>query len=157
MSFYELSAQDMDDEEKSFSDYKGKVVLIVNTASKWGFTPQFKGLEALYQDYQNQGFEILGFPCNQFKEQDPENHDVIKSFCEINYGVTFEIFQKIDVKGDHQHPLYKFLTGEKKGLLGSDIKWNFTKFLIDRQGNVIKRYGSSVKPEKLKKDIEALL
>jgi glutathione peroxidase len=147
----------MDDEEKSFSDYKGKVVLIVNTASKWGFTPQFKGLEALYENYQNQGLEILGFPCNQFKEQDPENHETIKTFCEINYGVTFEIFQKIDVKGENQHPLYKFLTEEKKGLLGKDIKWNFTKFLINREGEVIKRYGSSVKPEKLKKDIESLL
>jgi glutathione peroxidase len=147
----------MDDELKSMSDYKGKVVLVVNTASKWGFTPQFKGLEALHQKYESQGLEVIGFPCNQFKEQDPGSHEEIKSFCEINYGVTFEIFQKIDVKGDNQHPLYKFLTNEKPGLLGKDIKWNFTKFLIDRDGKVVKRFASTVTPEKMDKQIQALL
>lgn len=157
MSVYQFSALDMDNEEKSLGDYKGKVLLIVNTASKWGFTPQFKGLEALYEKYQDQGLEIIGFPCNQFKEQDPGSHDEIKTFCEINYGVTFEIFQKIDVKGPNQHPLYKYLTEEKKGLLNNDIKWNFTKFLVDRQGNVIKRFASAVKPEQLTKHIEKLL
>jgi len=155
--FYNFEARDMDDEMKSMSDYKGKVVLVVNTASKWGFTPQLKGLEALYDKYQEQGLEIIGFPCNQFKEQDPGTNEEIKSFCEINYGVTFEIFQKIDVKGKNQHPLYKYLINEKKGLLGNDIKWNFTKFLIDREGNVIKRFASAITPEKIEKDIKALL
>ena len=155
--FYDYEARDMDDEVKSMSDYKGKVVLIVNTASKWGFTPQLKGLEALHEKYQNKGLEVIGFPCNQFKEQDPGSHDEIKSFCEINYGVTFEIYQKVDVKGENQHPLYKFLINEKKGLLGNDIKWNFTKFLVDREGNVVKRFASAVVPEKLEKHIEALL
>lgn len=157
MSFYNLSARDMDDEDKSFKDYKGQVVLIVNTASKWGFTPQFKGLEALYEKYQSHGLEILGFPCNQFKSQDPEDHKTIKTFCEINFGVTFEIFQKVDVKGTDQHPVFKYLTEQKTGLMGKEIKWNFTKFLVDKQGNVIKRYGSNVKPEKITKDIEKLL
>lgn len=157
MNIYDFKAQDMDDEEKSFADYKGKVLLIVNTASKWGFTPQFKGLEALYEKYQEEGLEIIGFPCNQFKEQDPGSHEEIKTFCEINYGVTFEVFQKIDVKGENQHPIYKYLTEEKKGLMGNEIKWNFTKFLIDREGRVIKRFGSAVKPEKMEKNIIALL
>jgi len=155
--FYDYEARDMDDELKSMSDYKGKVVLVVNTASKWGFTPQFKGLEALHQKYESQGLEVIGFPCNQFKEQDPGSHEEIKSFCEINYGVTFEIFQKIDVKGDNQHPIYKFLTNEKPGLLGKDIKWNFTKFLIDRDGKVVKRFASTVTPEKMERQIQALL
>jgi len=155
--FYDYEARDMDDELKSMRDYEGKVVLVVNTASKWGFTPQLKGLEALNDKYFDKGLEVIGFPCNQFKEQDPGSNEEIKTFCEINYGVTFEIFQKIDVKGDNQHPLYEFLTNEKKGLLGKDIKWNFTKFLIDRQGNVVKRFPSAVPPEKLVKHIEALL
>ena len=155
--FYEYEARDMDDDVKSMGDYKGKVVLVVNTASKWGFTPQFKGLEALHQKYQNDGLEVIGFPCNQFKEQDPGSNDEIKSFCEINYGVTFEIFQKIDVKGENQHPIYKYLTKEKKGLFGNEIKWNFTKFLIDRNGNVVKRFASTVTPEKIDKHIKDLL
>ena len=155
--FYNYEARDMDDDVKSMGDYKGNVVLVVNTASKWGFTPQFKGLEALYGKYQIEGLEIIGFPCNQFKEQDPGTHEEIKTFCEINFGVTFEIFQKIDVKGDNQHPLYKFLVNEKKGLLGSEIKWNFTKFLIDREGNVVKRFASAITPDKIDKHIKALL
>lgn len=157
MNIYDFTARDMDDEDKSLRDYEGKVLLIVNTASKWGFTPQLEGLEALYNKYQDQGLEIIGFPCNQFKEQDPGSHEEIKHFCQVNYGVTFEIFQKIDVKGDHQHPIYKYLTAQKKGVLGDEIKWNFTKFLIDRQGNVIKRFASAVKPEKIDKHIQALL
>lgn len=155
--FYDYEARDMDDEVKSMGDYKGNVVLVVNTASKWGFTPQFKGLEALYGKYQSEGLEIIGFPCNQFKEQDPGTNEEIKTFCEINFGVTFEIFQKIDVKGDNQHPLYKFLVNEKKGLLGNEIKWNFTKFLIDREGNVVKRFASAITPDKIDKHIKALL
>ena len=155
--FYDYEARDMDDEVKSMADYKGNVVLVVNTASKWGFTPQFKGLEALYEKYQKDGLEIIGFPCNQFKEQDPGSYKEIKSFCEINYGVTFEVFQKIDVKGDNQHPLYRFLINEKKGVLGNEIKWNFTKFLIDREGNVIKRFASAITPDKIEKHIKALL
>ncbi len=155
--FYNYEARDMDDEVKSMGDYKGNVVLVVNTASKWGFTPQFKGLEALYDKYQVEGLEIIGFPCNQFKEQDPGTNEEIKTFCEINFGVTFEIFQKIDVKGDNQHPLYKYLVNEKKGLLGNEIKWNFTKFLIDREGNVVKRFASTITPDKIDKHIKALL
>lgn len=157
MNFYEFEARDMDDELKSMAAYKGKVVLVVNTASKCGFTPQFKGLEALYQQYKDQGLEVIGFPCNQFKEQDPGSNAEIKSFCELNYGVTFEIFQKIDVKGPDQHPIYKFLTSQQKGLMGSEVKWNFTKFLVDREGNVVKRFASTVKPEKINRHIEALL
>lgn len=157
MNIYDFKAKDMDNEDKSLGEYKGKVLLIVNTASKWGFTPQFKGLEALYSEYQDQGLEIIGFPCNQFKEQDPGEYKEIKSFCELNYGVTFEIFQKIDVKGDNQHPLYKYLTSQKKGLLNDEIKWNFTKFLIDREGNVVKRFASAVKPEGMVKAIKTLL
>lgn len=116
-----------------------------------------KGLEALYEKYRDAGLEIIGFPCNQFKEQDPGTHDEIKSFCEINYGVTFEIFQKIDVKGENQHPIYKYLTEAKKGLMGNEIKWNFTKFLIDREGQVVKRFASAVKPEGIDKHIKKLL
>lgn len=157
MNIYDFKAKDMDDDEKSLSDYKGKVLLVVNTASNWGFTPQFKGLEALYSSYQTKGLEIIGFPCNQFKEQDSGTNEEIKSFCEINYGVTFEVFQKIDVKGDKQHPIYKYLTEEKKGLLNKEIKWNFTKFLIDRNGNVVKRFAPTVKPENIEKSIKALL
>lgn len=157
MKIYDFKARDMDDEVKSLGDYKGKVMVIVNTASKWGFTPQFKGLETLYQKYNEQGLEIIGFPCNQFKEQDPGTNEEIKSFCEINYGVTFEVFQKIDVKGDNIDPIYDYLINEKKGLLGKDIKWNFTKFLIDREGNVVKRFAPNITPEKMDKYIKELL
>lgn len=157
MNIYDFEARNMDDELKSLGDYKGKVMLIVNTASKCGFTPQFKGLEALYQKYKEQGLEIIGFPCNQFKEQDPGTNEEIKSFCEINYGVTFEVFQKIDVKGDNIDPIYEYLINEKKGLLGKDIRWNFTKFLIDREGNVVKRFAPNVTPEKMDKYIRELL
>jgi glutathione peroxidase len=153
-----MSAMDMDDELKSFEGYKGKVLLVVNTASKCGFTPQFTGLEELYKKYNGDGLEILGFPCNQFKEQDPGKNDEIKSFCELNYGVTFEIFQKVDVKGDNIHPLFDYLTESKKGLFGSkDVKWNFTKFLVDRNGKVIKRFAPTIKPEKIEKDIQKLI
>jgi glutathione peroxidase len=140
-----------------FSTYKGKVLLIVNTASKCGFTPQFQGLQALYDEYQTQGLEILGFPCNQFAGQDPGSSEEIRSFCQINYGVTFPIFEKINVNGKDAAPLYQYLKKQKRGALGSRIQWNFTKFLVDRQGNVVGRYAPDVKPEELKPDIEKLL
>jgi glutathione peroxidase len=157
MSFYNIQALDSFNQEKSMDTYKGKVLLVVNTASKCGLTPQFEGLEKLYQDYKSEGLEIIGFPCNQFAEQEKGTQEEILQFCQLNYGVTFEIFQKIDVKGDNQHPLFKYLTNEKKGLVGKDVKWNFTKFLIDREGRVIKRFAPTDKPEKIEKHIKKLL
>lgn len=157
MSFYDFSAKKINGEEVKMEEYKGKVVLIVNTASKCGFTPQFKELEELYKEYKDKGLEILGFPCNQFAHQDPGNNETINEFCTLNYGVTFTMFEKIDVNGDNAHPLYKYLKNEAKGLLGSKIKWNFTKFLVDSNGKVIKRYASTVKPLSIKADIESLL
>lgn len=157
MNFYEFSAKKMNGEEVSMSDYKGKVVLVVNTASKCGFTPQLEGLEELYKEYKEQGLEILGFPCNQFANQDSGTNKEISEFCLINYGVTFTMFEKIEVNGKNAHPLYKFLKENANGVLGKEIKWNFTKFLIDRQGSVVSRYAPITKPEKLKKDIESLL
>ena len=157
MNFYDFSAKKINGEEVKMEKYKGKVVLIVNTASKCGFTPQFKELEELYKEYKDKGLEILGFPCNQFAHQDPGNNETINEFCTLNYGVTFTMFEKIDVNGDNAHPLYKYLKNEAKGLLGSKIKWNFTKFLVDSNGKVIKRYGSTVKPLSIKSDIEDLL
>lgn len=157
MSFYEFSANNIDGEEIKMEDYNGKVILVVNTASKCGLTPQFEELEQLYNEYKDDGLEILGFPCNQFGNQDPGTNEEISQFCQLNYGVTFDMFEKIDVNGDNAHPIYKYLTSETKGLLGSNIKWNFTKFLIDSEGNVIKRYAPTVVPSKLKEDIEKLL
>ena len=154
MSFYDFKAKKMNGEEVSMDTYKGKTVLIVNTASKCGLTPQFEGLEALYKEYQNQDFVILGFPCNQFANQDSGSNEEILEFCQLNYGVSFPMFEKIEVNGENAHPLYKYLKGEKGSLLGKDIKWNFTKFLIDDKGNVVKRFAPTVVPEKLKKDIE---
>lgn len=157
MKFYDFSAKNMDGEEVRMEEYKGKVVVVVNTASKCGLTPQFKALEELYQEYNEQGVEILGFPCNQFANQDSGSNEEIQKFCLLNYGVTFTMFQKIDVNGKTAHPLYEYLKGEAKGLLSRNIKWNFTKFLIDSKGNVIKRYAPTVSPLKLKADIEKLL
>lgn len=157
MNFYNFSANDMSGKEINMKEYKGKVVLIVNTASKCGFTPQFEELENLYKKYKEQGFEILGFPCNQFKNQDPNNNEQINNFCKLNYGVTFKMFEKIDVNGDSAHPLYKFLKNEKSGIWGKKIKWNFTKFLIDREGNVVDRFSPTTKPSNMKKYIEKLL
>ena len=157
MNFYDFSAKKINGQEVKMDEYKGKVVLVVNTASKCGFTPQFKELEELYVEYKDRGLEILGFPCNQFGHQDPGNNETISEFCTLNYGVTFNMFEKIDVNGDDAHPLYKYLKNEAKGLLGSKIKWNFTKFLIDSNGKVIKRYASTVKPLSIKQDIESLL
>lgn len=157
MNFYQFSAKKMNTQEVSMKEYSDKVVLVVNTASKCGLTPQFKDLEILYQEYKDRGFEILGFPCNQFAKQDSGSNDEIHQFCQLNYGVTFNMFEKIDVNGENAHPLYKYLKEQSKSILGKEIKWNFTKFLIDDNGNVIKRYAPTVSPLKIKSDIEELL
>ena len=157
MNFYGLEAKKMNGQMVKMEQYKGNVVLVVNTASKCGLTPQFKELEELYQTYHSKGLEILGFPCNQFAKQDSGSNQEIQEFCQLNYGVTFNMFEKIEVNGAHAHPIYRYLKQEVKGLFGSEIKWNFTKFLIDRDGNVIKRYAPTVKPSKIANDIEILL
>jgi glutathione peroxidase len=153
----DFSATRLDGTPEDLAAYKGKVVLVVNTASECGFTPQFEGLEKLYEQYVDQGLVVLGFPCNQFGGQEPGSSDEIGAFCQKNYGVTFPMFEKIDVNGDDAHPLYKWLRDEKGGMLGSKIKWNFTKFLIGRDGEVIDRFGPTTKPEKIAKDIEKAL
>ncbi|MEI4802147.1 glutathione peroxidase [Bacillus sp. FJAT-51639] len=158
MTIYNFSAKTIKEEEKSLCEYEGKVVLIVNVASKCGFTPQYKGLQALYEKYKEQGFEILGFPCNQFGGQEPGTEEDITSFCELNYGVSFPMFAKIDVKGDSAHPLYKYMTEQAPGILGMKaVKWNFTKFLIGRDGKVIERFAPQKKPEELEREIEKIL
>ncbi|MCR3759251.1 glutathione peroxidase [Clostridium felsineum] len=157
MNFFDFTAKKMNGEEVKMEDYKGKAILVVNTASKCGLTPQFEELEQLYKEYKDKGLEILGFPCNQFANQDPGTNEEVHQFCKLNYGVTFTMFEKIDVNGDNAHPIYKYLTKEAKGLLNNKIKWNFTKFLIDTKGDVFKRYAPTVAPLKIKKDIEKLL
>lgn len=154
---YDFTVKDTKGEDVSLEKYKGKVLLIVNTATKCGFTPQYDGLEDLYKKYKNQGFEILDFPCNQFANQAPEDISEINGFCELNYGTTFDRFDKIDVNGDKADPLYNYLKEEKPGKTGKAIKWNFTKFLVDKRGQVVARYGSAKKPENIAKDIEKLL
>lgn len=157
-NIYGFSGVNMQGKDVSLEDFQGKVLLIVNTASKCGFTPQFKGLEALYKDYRDKGLEILGFPCNQFGHQDPGSNDEISQFCELNYGVSFPMFQKIEVNGDNAHPLFKHLKEQAPGLLGTQaIKWNFTKFLVDKNGKVVDRYAPTDTPEKIAKDIAKLL
>jgi glutathione peroxidase len=157
-TFYDFNATNIIGENISMSNYKGKVVLVVNVASKCGFTPQYEGLEKLYKAHHDQGLEILAFPCNQFKEQESGTNQEIKSFCTTNYGVTFPLFDKIEVNGENTHPLYTFLKKEATGFMWTQsIKWNFTKFLIDRDGNVITRYGSATKPESIEEDISRLL
>ena len=156
-SIYDFSAKSLAGEDTPLKRFEGKVLLIVNTASACGFTPQYKGLEALQQKYAARGFSVLGFPCNQFGRQEPGSAAEIGQFCSSNYAVSFPMFDKIDVNGDNAHPLYQYLRGEKSGLLGSSIKWNFTKFLIDRSGKVVGRYAPTTTPEALTKDIEALL
>jgi glutathione peroxidase len=142
----------------SLAQYRGKVLLIVNTASQCGFTPQYKGLEEVYRQFKDKGFEVLGFPCNQFGKQEPGNAHDIGAFCEQNYGVTFPLFAKIDVNGSHAHPLFKHLKKEARGLLGTQsIKWNFTKFLVKKDGTVFKRYATRTRPEELVRDIQTLL
>jgi glutathione peroxidase len=145
-------------EELNLAEKKGSVLLVVNTASKCGFTPQYDGLEAVYQKYKDRGFEVLGFPCNQFGNQEPGNADEIEQFCKLNYGVTFPLMEKVEVNGDDASPLFDWMKEEAKGLFGStSIKWNFTKFLIDRDGNVVRRYAPNDRPERIAKDIEKLL
>ncbi len=158
MTIYDFQAKSLDGKEINFSQYKGDVVLIVNTASACGFTPQFKGLEELNKKYAGKGLRVLGFPCNQFGEQEPGDSTQIGAFCQKNYGVDFQMFEKIDVNGQNAHPLYKYLTSSVPGILGTEaIKWNFTKFLVDRHGNVIKRYASNVEPKDMASDIEKQL
>jgi len=155
---YDFAVSDIHGKQRKLGEFKGKVLLIVNVASKCGFTPQYKGLEALYEKLHKRGLEVLGFPCNQFGAQEPGTAAEIESFCEMNYGVTFPLFAKIDVNGKDAAPVYKYLKKERPGLLGSEaIKWNFTKFLVDRNGKVIERYGSNVEPEALAPDVEKLL
>ena len=155
---YQCEAELLEGDIKALADYKGKVMLIVNTASKCGFTPQFAGLEKLYEKYKPQGLEILGFPCNQFGGQDPGTNKEIGAFCQRNYGVNFPMFAKVDVKGPEAHAIFRFLTREAKGVLGSqNIKWNFTKFLVGRNGEVLGRYAPTTKPEALEADIEKAL
>lgn len=154
MNFYDFSAQSLAGKEISMKDYAGKTVLVVNTASKCGLTPQYEGLEELYKKYKNKDVVILGFPCNQFGNQEPGDEKSISEGCLINYGVSFPMFSKVEVNGPHAHPLYKFLKKEKGSLLGSSIKWNFTKFLIDKNGKVVKRFSPTTKPEKIDKYLE---
>jgi glutathione peroxidase len=157
-SLYEFTARELGREPVSLERYRDKVLLIVNTASECGFTPQYAGLQRLHDRYAARGFEVLGFPCNQFGKQEPGDAAQIGSFCEKQYGVAFPMFEKIDVKGPNAHPLYRYLTRQAPGVLGTRwIKWNFTKFLVDRSGRVVKRYAPATKPEELEGDIEALL
>lgn len=157
MSVYEYTAVTNQGKEQSLGEYEGNVLLIVNTASRCGFAPQFKELQELYEKYHSRGFYVLGFPCNQFGNQEPGTDEEIRNYCEINYRVTFPLFQKVDVKGENQHPLFKYLTQSAQGLLNKEIKWNFTKFLVDRQGNVVKRFAPTTSPKKIAPRIEALL
>ena len=156
-TIHDFSATSIDGIERQLVDYKGKVVLVVNTASQCGFTGQYKGLEELYSTYADRGLVVLGFPCDQFGHQEPGDEEEIATFCERNFGVTFPLFSKIDVNGPDAHPLYQWLRSEKSGLIGDKIRWNFTKFLIDTEGNVVGRYGSKTTPSQIADDIEALL
>jgi glutathione peroxidase len=157
MNFYDIEIENMKGEVKTLHDYKDQVLLIVNTASKCGFTPQFEGLEALHQKYKDKGLKILGFPSNQFLHQDPGSNEEILSFCSVNYGVTFEMFKKIDVKGKNNHPLYKYLISNSKERTNKNIKWNFEKFLITKDGEIAGRFLSNIKPSELEAQIEELL
>jgi glutathione peroxidase len=154
--FFQFKARSLQGKEVDMAQFKDKVVLVVNTASKCGFTPQYEGLQKLYEDYKDKGLEILGFPCNQFANQEPGGKEEIDA-CLLNYGVDFQMFDKIDVNGKNADPIFKYLKKELPGTLGGRIKWNFTKFLIDREGKPVKRFAPSTKPEKLEKDIQALL
>ncbi|WP_165854969.1 glutathione peroxidase [Marinobacter sp. JSM 1782161] len=155
---YSFNVQDIQGRDRSLAEYKGHVMLIVNTASKCGFTPQFEGLQTLHRELSDRGLSVLGFPCNQFMSQDPGDNDEISQFCSLNYGVDFPMFAKIEVNGDGTHPLYQFLKREARGVMGSEkIKWNFTKFLVNREGEVVKRYPPTTRPEDIREDIEKLL
>lgn len=158
MSVHDFTVKNIRGEEVSLSQYAGKLMLIVNTASKCGFTPQYTGLQKLYEQYGNDGLAVLGFPCNQFNHQEPGTEEEIASFCQLNHGVTFPLFAKIDVNGPDAHPLYQYLTKEAPGLLGTKaVKWNFTKFLVDGSGKVLKRFAPTDSPEEIGKHIEKLL
>ena len=156
-SIYDFTIQMPNGTEKTLKEYEGKPLIVVNTASKCGLTPQFKGLQELYEKYSDQGLEIIGFPCDQFNNQEYENIEETTQFCQINYGVTFPITTKIDVNGENAHPLFTFLKKQKKGILSDNIKWNFTKFLIDREGQVVERYAPTTVPSKIEEDIKKLL
>ena len=157
-NIYQFSCEDAKGNEVELNDYQGKTLLIVNTASKCGFTPQYEGLEELQKKYGSENFSVLAFPCNQFGGQEPGSNEEIVEFCTLNYSNTFPVFSKVDVNGNDAHPLFNFLTTEKKGLLGTEkIKWNFTKFLINKEGEPVARYGSSTTPEKIQADIEKIL
>ncbi|MEK3662165.1 glutathione peroxidase [Paenibacillus sp. FSL F4-0236] len=158
MSIYDFEVNTLRGAEESLSKYKGKVLLVVNTASKCGFTPQYKGLQEVYEKFKDRGFEVLGFPSNQFAGQEPGASDEIAEYCEINYGVTFPMFEKINVKGDEAHPLFKYLSKEAPGVLGSkSVKWNFTKFLVDQEGRVLKRFAPKTTPQQIESYISKLL
>lgn len=157
MSIYDFTVKTADDQDESLSKYKGKVLLIVNVASKCGFTPQYEGLEALFKTYGERGLVVLGFPCNQFKSQEPGSNSEIQEFCRLNYGVSFPVYAKIDVNGDTTHPLYKYLKEQKSGVLGKAIKWNFSKFLVAADGQVIDRYAPTTSPKDIAADIEKAL
>lgn len=150
---YNFEVETIEGRKETLKEFKGKVLLIVNTASKCGFTPQYEGLQQLYDKYKDKGFVVLGFPCNQFARQEPADNDAIQNFCKINYGVTFPMFAKIKVNGKNAHPLYKYLKKEAGGLISKAIKWNFTKFLVDREGNVVKRFAPAKTPESLEKEL----
>ncbi len=156
-NFYQLSAKSLQGKEIKMEDYKGKTVLVVNTASKCGLTPQYEGLENLYEKYKDKGLVVLGFPCNQFANQEPGDEKSISEGCIINYGVTFPMFSKIDVNGETAHPIFKYLKSKLTGTLGSKIKWNFTKFLVDKEGNPVKRFSPTTKPEKIDKYLESFM
>ena len=156
-NLHDFTATSLNGQDVDLSQYEGKTVLVVNTASKCGFTPQYEGLEKLHEQYADQGLVVLGFPCDQFGHQEPGDESEIEEFCQVNYGVKFPMFAKINVNGSDAHPLFKWLRKAKGGLLGDRIKWNFTKFLIGPDGNVVERYASVTKPEKLKDDIEKVL
>ncbi|AZK45287.1 glutathione peroxidase [Paenibacillus lentus] len=156
-SVYDFQVKMTNGKQKSLQDYKGHPLIIVNTASKCGFAPQFGGLQELYSKYQDQGLVILGFPSDQFNNQEYDNIDETTQFCQINYGVTFPIFAKVDVNGEHEDALFTYLKQQQKGVLSSKIKWNFTKFLVDREGKVVKRYSPTVVPSKIEKDLIPLL
>ncbi len=153
MSLYDITVKDMEGKQVSLSEYAGKVLLIVNTATGCGFTPQYRGLEELYEKYRDKGFEILDFPCNQFGNQAPGTESEIHEFCQLKYNVSFKQFAKIDVNGENESPLFTYLKSQKSGILGPQIKWNFTKFLVDRKGNVVERYAPNATPEYLEKII----
>ncbi|WP_206832397.1 glutathione peroxidase [Alicyclobacillus fructus] len=158
MTIYDFEVEKADGTTTSLRDYEGKVLLIVNTASKCGFTPQYEGLQKLYEVYRDRGFEILAFPCNQFGNQEPGSNEEIQQFCQMTYRVTFPVFAKVDVNGPNAHPLFEYLKQQAKGALGSEaIKWNFTKFLVDRDGRVVKRFAPQTAPESIREDIEACL